>query len=106
MEDDKLYVKHILEATNKIEQFVSGFGLEKFSKDEKTQSAAIREIGIIGEAAKKLSDMFKNSRKDIPWKKIVGMRDKLVHDYFEIDLGAVWKTIKEDLPDLKQKLSK
>lgn len=104
--DDKLYVEHILEAIEKIEKFVGNSIFDNFKNNEQLQSAVVREISVIGEAAKKLSEDFKNSKPMIPWKDAVGMRDKLVHDYFEIDIVMVWKTIKEDLPDLKQKLSK
>ena len=74
--------------------------------NDQLQSAVVREISVIGEAAKKLSEDFKKSRSAIPWKDVVGMRDKLVHNYFEIDISMVWKTIKEDMPFLKEELEK
>lgn len=70
------------------------------------QSGVMRELGIIGEAAKQFSEEFKLSHGAIPWKKVAGMRDKLVHDYFEIDIDAVWKTVKDDLPILKKEILK
>ena len=103
---DELYISHILEAVKKIAKFIANSDFDDFKQNELAQSAVIRELGVIGEAAKELSEDFKKKHADIPWKKIVGMRDKLIHDYFEIDVEAVWKTTKEDLPDLKQKLSK
>mgnify|MGYP001564581679 FL=1 len=66
----------------------------------------MRELGVIGEAAKKLSEEFKRVYTNVPWKQIAGMRDKLIHDYFEIDVEAVWKTAQEDIPFLKQELQK
>lgn len=103
---DELYVEHILEAIEKIEKFAAGLEFKNFQNDEKSQSAIVREISVIGEAAKNLSEEFKKSRPLIPWKDVMGMRDTLIHDYFEIDLDIVWGTIKENLPDLKQKISK
>lgn len=105
MSGDKLYIQHILEAIDKINQFAAGLGFDEFAKNELVQSAVMRELGVIGEASKKLSEEFKESYKHIPWKQIAGMRDKLIHDYFEIDAEAVWKTIQEDLPFLKRELS-
>lgn len=106
MDKDKLYISHISESIEKIEKFIAGAGFSDFSKNELMQSGVIRELGIIGEAAKQFSDEFKSSHSAIPWKKVAGMRDKLVHDYFEIDLDAVWKTVKDDLPILKKEILK
>lgn len=106
MSGDKLYVQHILQAIDKIKQFAAGLDFDKFVKNELVQSAVMRELGVIGEASKKLSEEFKESHEHIPWKQVVGMRDKLIHDYFEIDAEAVWKTIQEDLSLLKEELLK
>lgn len=105
MVGDKLYVVHILESIAKIESFVAGFSLEKFRKNILVQSGVMRELEIIGEAAKKLSDEFKIKYPTISWKEIAGMRDKLAHDYFEVDPEIVWKTVVEELPRLKAALS-
>lgn len=106
MEQDKLYVSHILEAIEKIEKFVAGAEFNDFSGSELIQSGVMRELSIIGEAAKQLSEDFKTTHSEIRWKEIAGMRDKLIHDYFEIDLEAVWKTVKNDVPFLKKAISK
>jgi len=99
-----LYVSHILEAIEKINRFVLPLDFQGFIKDDLVQSGVMRELGVIGEAAKNLSQEFKASHNKIPWKEITGMRDKLVHDYFEIDVDALWITIREDLPVLKNEL--
>lgn len=104
MDDDKLYVSHILEAIEKIERFVNSLKFDDFVKNDLIQSGVMRELGIIGEASKKLSAEYKTSHGNIPWKEIIGMRDKLVHDYFEIDVEALWQTIKEDLPVLRKEI--
>lgn len=106
MDDNKLYISHILEAVEKIERFVGFLRFDDFVKNDLLQSGVMRELGVIGEAAKKLSPAYKMSHGSIPWKEIMGMRDKLIHDYFEIDIEALWQTIKEDLPFLKEKLVK
>lgn len=105
MENDNLYVEHIRDAIVKIAKFVEGLSYESFSMNELAQSAVLRELSVIGEAAKKLSETFKQRHSSIPWRHIVGMRDKLIHDYFEIDVEAVWKTIKEDLASLDKEIA-
>ncbi len=67
-------------------------------------SAVIKKFEIIGEASARLSDEFRNTHVDIPWKEIIGMRNILIHDYFGTDLGGVWTSIKEDLPKLRDRL--
>lgn len=99
-----MYVEHVLESIRKIETFVEGLDFENFRKNELVQSAVMRELEIIGEAAKKISEELKQVKPVMPWKKVVGMRDKLAHDYFEIDVEAVWQTIKDDLVFLKKNL--
>ena len=104
MVGDKLYIDHILESIAKIESFAAGLNLETFRKNLLVQSAVMRELEIIGEAAKKLSDEFKKQHSGIVWREVAGMRDKLAHDYFEIDVEVVWKTVIEELPQLKAAL--
>jgi len=99
--NNEVYLKHILDAISRIEEYTEGVKYEKFIKNNLIQSATIREIEIIGEAVKRLSEDFKKKYSEIPWKKIAGMRDKLIHDYFGVDIDAVWKTIKRDIPKLK-----
>ena len=70
------------------------------------QDAVIRNIEIIGEATKKISKQLTESHQEIPWSEMAGMRDKLIHDYLDVDLDVVWKTIEVDLPLLKEMLSK
>ena len=101
-----LFLKDILESIYNIELFSKGLTLEKLSKSKLKQSAIVRQIEIIGEAAKNIPNSFRNDHQSIPWKDIAGMRDVIIHGYFKVDLNAVWKVIKEDLPILKRKIKK
>lgn len=101
---DKIYVKHILDAIANIERFLNGKTRADFDQDQLLIDGVTREIEIIGEASKNISDELKKSTAEIPWKKVAGMRDVIVHDYFSVDLNSVWKTATEDLQPLKSVL--
>lgn len=103
--DETVYIRHILDAIARIERYLAGISYDLFNEDTLVQDGVIRQLEIIGEASKRLSDDTKASYVDIPWKDIAGMRDKLIHDYFGTDIKAVWDTAKDDVPDLKGKLS-
>lgn len=103
MKDDDLFITQILDSVRKIESYVTGFDKEKFLMDEKTQSALVMQLTLIGEIAKKISDDAK-SKTNLPWKDIMGFRDRAIHNYFDIDLNVVWKTTEDDIPELKKKL--
>jgi len=98
-----IFVRHILESIEKIELFTKNVKKSDFFKNEEKQSAVIRQIEIIGEAAKNIPNSFR-SDNDIPWKDIAGMRDKLIHHYFGVNLENVWKVVIEDLPVLKSQI--
>jgi uncharacterized protein with HEPN domain len=104
IKDDLAYIDHILDCIRKINEFSSGLTLEVFTGNELVQDAIIRNIEIIGEASKKISQNTKQTYYKIPWKEIAGMRDKLIHDYFGVDVVVVWKTIKEDIPTLEKQI--
>lgn len=96
-----ILLKDILENIQLAENFVREIDFKTFCADKKLQYAAIRCLEIIGEAAKNIPSEIKESNNDIPWKDMSGMRDKLIHSYFGIDLQVIWITIKEDLPTIK-----
>ncbi len=104
MKHDELYVTHILDAIATIEQYLHGVPREAFLNNRLLQDGVVRELEIIGEASKQLANAFRVKFLHIPWADITGMRDKLVHEYFGVDLELVWKTVKEDLPVLKNAL--
>ncbi len=105
MKDNTVYLKHIIDAIVTIEEYSNGFDYDSFLENRLVQDAIIRQFMIIGEASKNLTKDFKEKYPDIPWKQITGMRDKVVHGYFEVDLDAIWTTIEEDLIILKEKLN-
>ncbi|NLT50554.1 MAG: DUF86 domain-containing protein [Ignavibacteria bacterium] len=106
MKNDIVYYEHILECISKIQQYTKGLEHNEFIKNDMIQDAVIRNLEIIGEAANKISKQSKEENNTIPWKQIIGMRNRLIHDYFGVDSGAVWQTLIDDLPFLKEKIIK
>lgn len=101
-----IFIKHILESIESIESFSKGLSKNKFLKDELRQEAIIRKLEIIGEAAKNIPISFRKKYSKIEWKKISGLRDKLIHHYFGVNLETIWKVIKKDLLRLKKDIKK
>ena len=95
------YFEDIQDALEKIKSFTADLDFESFAKDDKTTFAVIRALEIIGEAARKIPKAVRSRYPDVPWQDMAGMRDKLIHDYFGVDLRVVWKTLQSDLPPLK-----
>ncbi len=106
MKDDIIFLEHILECSSKIIMFIGDMSESDFVNDEKTQSAVIRELEVIGEASKRISENYKNKHSEIPWKLMAGMRDVLIHDYEGVDVFTIWDTIQNDIPVLIDKLQK
>lgn len=102
--DWKLYVEDVLECIKKVEKYTRDMDFTLFEKDDKTVDAVIKNLETIGEAAGHISDDIKARHKDIPWKEIVGLRNRIVHGYFNIDLKIIWGVIKQELPTLKIQL--
>ena len=96
-----LFIGDILEAILKIERYTDHLTRETFAADDKTVDAVVRNLEIIGEAANRLSADVKARKPEVEWSKIVGLRHRIVHDYFGIDLDIVWRILRDDLRELK-----
>lgn len=104
MKDERIYLGHIRDAIADIEQYASA-GHDAFVADRMRQDAIIRKLEIIGEAVKRLSATTRDRRAEIAWKQIAGMRDRLTHDYFGVDLSLVWRVVERDLTPLKDAIA-
>jgi len=99
--DYTLFIRDILDAIERIDEFVSGMNFEEFKGDDKTVSAVVRKLEIIGEATKNVPDEIKETYPALPWNSMAKMRDRLIHGYFVVDHEIVWKVITEELPEIK-----
>ncbi len=102
--DYKVYLDDILSAIEKIGKFTVGLSVEQFAEDVKTFDAVVRNLEIIGEAAKKIPQAIRRKLPDIEWKKIAGLRDILIHQYFGIDVDVVWDVVQNKLPVLRKQI--
>jgi uncharacterized protein with HEPN domain len=96
--DDAVYLRHILDAILRIEEYLDGVNEEAFYQQHLVQDGVIRQLEIIGEATKRLSREARAVGPEVPWQDIAGMQDKLIHGYFGVDLDAVWLTARDDVP--------
>ena len=102
--DIKIFLEHILESINLIEEYTKGKEKLDFLESTQLQDSVIRRIEIIGEAIKNIPEEVKKNHPSIPWKEIIGMRDILIHQYFGVDLNLTWKVVEEDILDLKNQI--
>jgi uncharacterized protein with HEPN domain len=100
MSRDPAYLLDILQAARRIREGVEGVTKEAFLKEWMRHSAIVRQIEIVGEATKRLSEEFRNSQPEIPWRSMAGMRDVVIHGYDHVDLEEVWKVAETDIPKL------
>ncbi len=101
--DVRVYIDDVLECIDKVEEYIEGVGEEEFYENTQIQDAVIRRLEIVGEAIKNIPVDFREQYPDIPWRKIAGMRDVLIHGYAGVNLLRVWRVVIDDLPDLKEK---
>lgn len=101
-----LYIDDIYSSCNKVLEYTKDYSYSEFKKDFKTMDAVVRNLEIIGEAVKVLPLAFRKTHKNIPWKQIAGMRDKVAHEYFGVDYKILWTTVQKDIPFLKKEISK
>lgn len=98
---DKVYLEHILRCIDNILSYTLDLDEDDFLSSQLQKDAVVRNFEIIGEATKRITEQLKNQSKNIEWKKMSGLRDKLIHDYIEIDYQIIWYTITDLLPQLK-----
>ncbi|WP_026701682.1 HepT-like ribonuclease domain-containing protein [Salibacterium aidingense] len=103
MNDDNLYLTHILECIENIETYLPN-GEEDFFRSKLVQDAVIRNLEIMGEAAKRISKNFRNQHLHVPWREMTDIRNVLIHDYFGVDNDIVWNVVEKELPPLKEKI--
>jgi uncharacterized protein with HEPN domain len=104
--EDFIFIEHILDSINAIQTFSKNLSKEQLISNRLKQSAIVREIEIIGEAVKNISETLKNKHPEVLWKEIAGTRDKMIHHYFGVDISIVWNIISSDLPILKEQMLK
>lgn len=104
--DIRLYIEDILDSIAKIEQYTKDINEQKFLTNTQVQDSVLRRLEIIGEAVKNIPNDFRNKYPQIPWKRIAGLRDVLIHEYFGVNLRRAWKLAKEGTHDLKNQLLK
>lgn len=102
--DDTIYLRHIIDAFMQIEHYMDGVSREEFFSNKLLQDGAIRQLEVMGEAARNLSDDFRNEYSQIPWRQMIGLRNRMTHAYFNINLQIIWEIVRGDLPDLKRKM--
>lgn len=104
--DPKVFVGHIIESIELIEMYSEKLTADKFKKNRVLQDAVIRRLEIIGEAVKNISTAFRAKYPEVPWRQMAGMRDILIHEYFDVDLSLAWSVVKVELPSVKVELQK
>lgn len=102
---DRDFIQDVLEASHRVAAYTAGMSYDTFLADTKTQDAVIRNLEIIGEAAKNLSDDLRHQHSEIPWKSLAAVRDKLIHHYFGVNLDIVWQIVTVELPQITTPLT-
>ena len=105
MKDERVYLLHAIDAIDAALSYTAD-GRDAFFDDTKTQDAVIRNIEILGQAVKGISDATRALEPGVPWRQIAGMRDKLIHDYFGVDISLVWDVVERELPILRPQLER
>lgn len=104
--DDTVYLRHILDAIDLIEEYTKEMTENEFQSNSMAHDAVVRQIEIIGEAARNISNEFREKHSKLPWGKMTGIRNKIIHEYFNVNYAIVWDTVKDDLPLLKKSIAK
>ena len=104
--DDTVYLHHILDAVGLIEEYTKGMSENEFLPNSMAHDAVVGQIEIIGEAARTISDEFREKHPKLPWGKMIGIRNKIIHEYFNVNYAIGWDTVQDDLPSLKKSIKK
>ncbi|MDI6735527.1 MAG: DUF86 domain-containing protein [bacterium] len=104
--DIRDYLQDILDSIREVKEFIENMEFEDFAEDKKSINAVVRSLEVIGEAAKKIPDNLREKYPQIPWKRMAGMRDKLIHEYWGVDLEIVWEVINSELPPISPLIQK
>src|SRR5439155_14934586 len=105
VKDDRVYLQHIRDALDDIAAYCAS-GRESFMTERIRQDATLRKLEIVGQAVKNLSEQTKSRQPEVPWKQIAGLRDKVIHDYFGVNLEIVWAVVDREVPKLRSAISK
>ncbi|MDD4652060.1 MAG: DUF86 domain-containing protein [Methanothrix sp.] len=100
--DDSVYLRHIMDAFMQIEHYTDGVSHEEFMKDNLIQDGVIRQLEVMGEAARNLSDDLRGDYPHIPWRQMIGLRNRMIHAYFNVNLEIIWEIVQGDIPNLKR----
>ena len=104
--DESVYLRHILDAFVQIEFYMDDVSHEEFLQNRLLQDGVIRQLEVMGEAARNLSDDLRNEYPQIPWRQMIGLRNRMAHAYFNVDLQIVWEIVRGDIPDPKEKIER
>jgi uncharacterized protein with HEPN domain len=102
--DDSVYLRHIIDAFEQIGLYMNSVSHEEFLRNRLLQDGVIRQLEVMGEAARNLSEDLRNEYPEIPWRQMIGLRNRMIHAYFNVDLQIIWEIVQGDIPDLKQKM--
>jgi len=104
--DCKMYIEDILSAINRIEKYINGLEYEEFIQNDMAVDAVIRNLEIIGEASKNVPENARSQYPNVPWKRMIGLRNIVIHEYFGVDLSIVWRIITKNIPEVKPLIEK
>ncbi|MBI2941318.1 MAG: DUF86 domain-containing protein [Chloroflexi bacterium] len=104
--DDTVYLRHILDAINQIQDYTSGISSEQFLQYRMLQDAVVRQLEIVGEAARNLSESFRQAHHELPWAEIISMRNRMIHAYFNVNLVIVWEVVQQEVPGLGRQVKR
>jgi len=100
----RLLLQDMLESLEKIERYTTGLTFERFAWDDRTVDAVVRNLEIIGEAAQQIPSEVRERYPEVPWRRVIGLRNVVVHEYFAVDVEIVWTVVRQSLPELKEAL--